>query len=78
MIPPSTNPGRWFQNIPSGQPFDAGRIPLDYSLQLALGIKNFKTAQMVAAQPTSAARRQMSKAVAEAGARSPRDGGPVH
>jgi hypothetical protein len=32
---------RWFRNLPPGTPFDAGQTSLDYSLQLAVGIRNF-------------------------------------
>ncbi len=32
---------RWFDNIKSGQAFDAGQQSLDYSLQLGVGLQNF-------------------------------------
>ena len=32
---------RWFRNVPAGQPFDSGQVSLDYSLQLAVGLRNF-------------------------------------
>lgn len=32
---------KWFRNIKSGQPFDAGGRSLDYSLQLSVGLQNF-------------------------------------
>ncbi len=32
---------RWFRNIRSGRPFDAGQESLDYSLQLSTGIQRF-------------------------------------
>lgn len=52
MIPPLTIPDaqrmRWFQNYQAGQSFDAGSTSTDYSLQIALGIQNFKAAH----QPT--------------------------
>jgi hypothetical protein len=48
MIPPTAAPGQpppdvspWFQNIPSGVPFEKGHISTDYSLQVAFGIRNF-------------------------------------
>jgi len=36
---------RWFRNLPPGVPFDAGQTPLDYSLQLASGIRNYFAAR---------------------------------
>lgn len=33
---------RWFRNIKAHEPFDEGGIPLDYSLQLLFGIRNFR------------------------------------
>ena len=42
MVPSgSDDVARWFRNIPSGEPFDSGRKPLDYSLQLEVGLVNF-------------------------------------
>jgi hypothetical protein len=42
-VPPASSPDaekmRWFRNIKSGHPFDAGQISLDYSLQLSIGIR---------------------------------------
>jgi hypothetical protein len=32
---------RWFRNLAPGTPFDAGQTSLDYSLQLAVSIRNF-------------------------------------
>jgi len=50
---------RWFRNIPSGTPFDAGRKPLDYSLQLEVGLVNFLQAyQQVFPKGLSAAQVQ--------------------
>jgi hypothetical protein len=44
MVPPAsaTDAQRlaWFKNVQAGQPFDAGEISLDYSLQLSTGITN--------------------------------------
>ena len=31
----------WFRNIKAAKPFDTGRRPLAYSLQLALSIERF-------------------------------------
>lgn len=36
---------RFFRNVPSGQPFTAGAISTDYSLQLSIGIKAFSESQ---------------------------------
>lgn len=45
-LPGSTIPDsekmRWFRNILAGQPFDAGQVSLDYSLQLSAGIERFR------------------------------------
>jgi hypothetical protein len=42
MVPPKgADPAPWFRNIESGVPFDAGHKPLDYSLQLEVGLVNF-------------------------------------
>lgn len=43
VVPTGTDTAklRWFRNLPSGTPFDAGGTSLDYSLQLATGIRNF-------------------------------------
>jgi len=32
---------RWFRNLRGNQPFDTGRTPLDYSLQMAVGLRNY-------------------------------------
>jgi hypothetical protein len=49
MVPPrGSDPAPWFQNIKSGTPFDAGRKPLDYSLQIEVGFVNFLQAHPVA------------------------------
>ena len=44
MLPSAADPMRWFRNIKAAQPFDAGARSLDYSLQLAMGIQNFRAA----------------------------------
>jgi hypothetical protein len=36
---------KWFRNIRAGQPFEEGGRSLDYSLQLTMGILNFREAQ---------------------------------
>jgi len=42
-VPTGTNTQRlrWFRNLAPGVPFEAGQTSLDYSLQLAGGIRNF-------------------------------------
>ncbi|NHZ43702.1 cytochrome P460 family protein [Massilia aquatica] len=41
LIPPSqADAPRWFANYPGSRAFDAGAIPTDYSLQIAMGIQN--------------------------------------
>jgi hypothetical protein len=44
MMPPSTDTARWFRNYRGNQPFDAGSVPTDYSLQIAMGIQNQRRA----------------------------------
>jgi hypothetical protein len=39
---PDAQKMRWFRNIPAGTAFDAGQVSLDYSLQLSVGIENFR------------------------------------
>lgn len=70
MIPPNgVDPLPWFQNIPAGVPFTAGKRSLDYSLQLAKGIENFRATvtpplqavmndNLAAAQPTATISRE--------------------
>jgi hypothetical protein len=67
MIPPSATPGRpppdvspWFQNVPSGVPFEKGHISTDYSLQIAFGIKNFE--KYHPSSPSSASRGSVGTA----------------
>lgn len=53
MVPPrGSDPDPWFQNNKSGTPFDAGRKPLDYSLQIEVGFVNFLQAHPVAKPKT--------------------------
>jgi hypothetical protein len=40
MMPQSGDTARWFRNYRGNQPFDAGSVPTDYSLQIAMGIQN--------------------------------------
>ena len=46
MVPPASLPEaeklRWFRNLRVGEPFDAGSQSLDFSLQLSVGLQNFK------------------------------------
>jgi hypothetical protein len=43
MVPSGTPQTRlrWFRNLRGDQPFDAGRTALDYSLQMAVGLRNY-------------------------------------
>ncbi len=73
-----SDPNRWFQNLKSGQPFDAGRQSLDYSLQLSVGLANFLAAQQISNAPTAAMRSRLVREEAVRDERPPRDGGPTH
>ncbi len=53
----------WFRNVPSGTPFDAGRMSLDYSLQLAFGIANFQKARTLSAVSDPAAKAVIQKKI---------------
>jgi hypothetical protein len=48
---------RWFQNLPSGQPFTPGKQSLDYSMQMAFGLSSFFDARSAASGATPALRR---------------------
>jgi hypothetical protein len=43
MVPSGPEQARlpWFRNLRGDQPFDAGRVPLDYSLQMAVALRNY-------------------------------------
>lgn len=71
------DPNRWFRNLASGTPFDAGRQSLDYSLQLAVGLNNFQTQQSLN-QAAPAVRRQLIQQMNHASQSPPRDGGLHH
>jgi hypothetical protein len=78
MIPPAgTNPARWFQNYKSGQPFDAGGISTDYSLQLSVGIANFEASKALRLAPSPTAARQFRERLNRYSV-PPRDGGFIH
>jgi hypothetical protein len=53
MVAPSRIPDNeklhWFRNIKARQPFDRGAQSLDYSLQLSLGIQNFRRSRAATA-----------------------------
>jgi hypothetical protein len=51
----------YFRNIKSGQPFDAGALPLDYSLQLQNGIANWAQANPGGPQPVVERRGAVAK-----------------
>jgi hypothetical protein len=80
MIPPDSKPAtlaRWFRNIPSGQAFTPPAQPLDYSLQVSLGIKNFRAQQTMRSAPAgSTARNKVQATLADS--LSPRDGAQTH
>lgn len=77
MIPNPTNPAPWFRDIPSNNPFTAGTAPLDYSLQIEVGIKNFRAVHAAASSAAPAAQR--SAVLGElANPTPPRDGAPSH
>ena len=64
MIPPSApaDPSRWFQNIPSGTPFDAGKTSLDYSLQQEVAFFNYQAAKTIRSLKGKAERDAAMKA----------------
>ena len=74
MIPPSGDTARWFKNYLGSQPFDAGSTPTDYSLQLAMGIQNFRKASTpppAGPQALSAAEIKMMKKAFDSGREEP-------
>jgi hypothetical protein len=78
MIPPrGTNPAPWFRNILAGQPFDAGRLGLDYSLQLAVGISNFNARAAVIKASSPQARGALIRRLQMIEGKPPRDGAPI-
>ncbi|MBU1376110.1 MAG: hypothetical protein KKE02_24215 [Alphaproteobacteria bacterium] len=72
------DPKRWFQNVPSGTPFDPGRQSMDYSLQLAVGLADFQQAQKIKSAPTPTLRAKFLQERIMQDSRPPRDGGPLH
>ena len=68
---------RWFRNLPSGTPFDAGRQSFDYSLQLAVGLNNFQTQQSLN-RAAPALRHQLFNQMKNIPQAPPRDGGLRH
>ena len=74
----SPKSSRWFQNVKSGQPFDAGRQSTDYSLQIEVGISNFNKPQPVVNATSPQDRTiQLRKVLEGSDPRSPRDGAPT-
>jgi len=67
----------WFRNIPSGTPFQAPAKALDYSLQVAFGIKNFQDQKATDAAPEGSALEMRLEASAK-DSLSPRDGATSH
>jgi len=80
MVPPTGgDPSAWFRNIPSGTPFDAGGQSLDYSLQLSVGISNFRARMALMHANSLDQRNNMLKELRMRGSqRPPRDGGNTH
>lgn len=78
MTPPANDsPARWFQNIPSGTPFDAGRLPLDYSLQFMVGIRAFQNNQQIMRATNATKRMLLTKRVMAIESLPARDGGQI-
>jgi hypothetical protein len=79
MVPPNgVNPAPWFRNIASGSTFDPGRTSIDYSLQLTVGLTNFRAASALAHAPNFAVRQQILRSILQTDGTPPRDGGPMH
>lgn len=77
MIPSPPGAARWFRNLPSGTPFTAGATPLDYSLQITVGLRNFRTARAAANPATPGAQRtQLMRQLNDT--TPPRDGASTH
>lgn len=75
MVPPTGgSPVRWFRNIPSGTPFDEGSQPLDYSLQIMVGLRAFEQANAVAIAATDEERSLLIERAASADSAPARDG----
>jgi hypothetical protein len=70
------DPGLWFRNVRSGQPFSPDGISTDYSLQLSFGIANFRAQHQLSAasQPM---RQQMMRSIQERERLTPRGGGTL-
>ncbi|HEY4942929.1 MAG TPA: hypothetical protein VII56_15985 [Rhizomicrobium sp.] len=77
MIPSPAGNSRWFQNTPSGTPFDAGSHSTDYSLQLSVGIANFLEQMKIMHAPTPTAKAQEIARKNQLENRSPREGSPI-
>jgi hypothetical protein len=84
MFPPSqAQYPYWLRNVPSGTPFMPTKPPapparsLDYSLQVSIGIKNFRDAQAALAAPKGSMESDALEASAT-DATPPRDGAPTH
>ena len=79
MIPPAIPPATpaqvapWFRNIPAGTPFTPGTTPLDYSLQVQVGFRNFTT-RNAQANPRLPAATRAALGAELRDARPPRDG----
>jgi hypothetical protein len=79
MIPAAgENPAPWFRNLRPGEPFMPPAISTDYSLQVALGIANFKQYLPAIKAPTPKARQMLMNQLQEGAQTPPRDGGATH
>lgn len=77
MIPSPTGNMRWFQNTPSGTPFDAGFHSTDYSLQISVGIANFLKQMEIAHAPTPKAKARIIQEKNRLERLNPREGGVI-
>jgi len=78
MFPEPPQPvSHWFRNIPAGQAFTPPANPLDYSLQVAFGIKNFQDWKAAQTAPEGSTKAKRLEAAAS-DALPPRDGATSH
>lgn len=77
MIPTPAGSMRWFQNTPSGKPFDAGFNSTDYSLQLSVGMANFAQQMAIMHAPTPSAKAREIQHKNNRERLNPREGGGI-
>jgi hypothetical protein len=77
MIPTPTGNMRWFQNIMTGTPFDAGFNSTDYSLQVSVGIANFLAQKSIQTAPTPSAKAAAIAHKNKLEKKDPREGGSI-